>query len=294
MSHKATNWAVQQRGISPSAKIVLWHLADRHHPDNGCYPSQDRLAYDCEISRRSLNNQMDTLEDAGLIVRLKRLDTVTKRQKSTRYILGFEDDFAQHLDAVKLEPKKNTDDARVQNVHTGAVCKKQRDPCAKSDQSRVQDLHTNLVREPLREPCGPGADPQTPDLQSGFLEEFAAAFPRIGNLEKTEMALGLAIAAGTSFEVILAGAKAYAVEQAGNQTRYIAYSENWVAQARWVQFEQPTADPADAEKITERWVKAIKTGHQALARHCSIATARDLIARMLVTENECRDAGILL
>mgnify|MGYP000131343268 FL=1 len=51
MSHEATNWAIKQRGLKPTTKIVLWHLCDRFNPDYGCFPSQDRLAHDCEISR---------------------------------------------------------------------------------------------------------------------------------------------------------------------------------------------------------------------------------------------------
>jgi hypothetical protein len=29
MSHEATNWAIKQRGLKPTTKIVLWHLCDR-------------------------------------------------------------------------------------------------------------------------------------------------------------------------------------------------------------------------------------------------------------------------
>ena len=44
MSHKATVWAIQQRGLKPATKIVLWFLCDRHNPDFGCFPTQARLA----------------------------------------------------------------------------------------------------------------------------------------------------------------------------------------------------------------------------------------------------------
>ena len=90
MSHAATNWAIQQRGLKPATKIVLWHLCDRHNPDFGCFPSQDRLAHDCEISRSSLNDQLAHLEAAGLLRRVSRFDPATKRRQPTRYILGFE------------------------------------------------------------------------------------------------------------------------------------------------------------------------------------------------------------
>ena len=69
MSHRATNWAIQQRGLMPATKLVLWYLCDRHTPDFGCYPSQDQLAADAEISRASLNTHLRKLEEAGLIRR---------------------------------------------------------------------------------------------------------------------------------------------------------------------------------------------------------------------------------
>ena len=117
MSHKATNWAVEQRGISASAKVVLWHLADSHHPKYGCFPSQSHLAEQCEMSRSSINNQLKALEAAGLIRRVRRLDNDTNRQKATFYILGFEDDFKQDVDG------------RVQDLDSGAVSKFGPKPC---------------------------------------------------------------------------------------------------------------------------------------------------------------------
>jgi len=281
MSHKATNWFSEvPADLMTSGEFrVLFFLADCHNPSRGCFPEQEFLRGKTGLSNGGLNKCLSGLETKKLIRRKQRFNTKTKTRLSTLYVLGCDDDLT-------IEPTPQSGDGPNSTFDA--------DPTPLLGQSQLHPGGDKPVSEPVKEPCGPGAVPQTTDLQSGFLEEFAAAFPRIGNLEKTEAALRQAIADGAKPEVILAGAKAYAVEQAGNQTRYIAYSENWVTQARWVQFEQPAADPADAEKITERWVKAIKTSHQALARHCSIATARDLIARMLVTEDECRAAGISL
>ena len=63
MSHAATNWAIQQRGLKPATKIVLWHLCDRHNPDFGCFPTQVRLAEDAEMSISSLNDHLKKLEE---------------------------------------------------------------------------------------------------------------------------------------------------------------------------------------------------------------------------------------
>lgn len=93
MSHAATNWAIQQRGLKPTTKIVLWHLCDRYNPDYGCFPSQARLAYDCEISRATLNRHLDALEERKLIRRVRMFDPETRQQRNTRYLLGFESGF---------------------------------------------------------------------------------------------------------------------------------------------------------------------------------------------------------
>src|SRR5690349_12995544 len=99
MSHDATNWAIKQRGIKPALKIVLWNLCDRYHPDNGCFPSQDTLAADCEVSRSSLNTYLDELEDRGLIAREQRRERGSNRQERTRYRFPFEPDFTPKIPA---------------------------------------------------------------------------------------------------------------------------------------------------------------------------------------------------
>ena len=128
MSHRATNWAIQQRGLAPATKLVLWHLCDRHNPDYGCFPSQDQLAADAEISRASLNTHLDKLEQAGLIRRERRLDDDTKRQRTSRYFLGFEEEFApkpcpESGHGSTPEPCPDFAKSRVQNRDTNPVSK---------------------------------------------------------------------------------------------------------------------------------------------------------------------------
>ena len=95
MSHAATNWAIQQRGLKPAAKIVLWFLCDRHNPDFGCFPTQARLAEDAEMSISALNDHLATLEKLGLIHRIRAHDPHSHRRLPTCYILGFELGFPQ-------------------------------------------------------------------------------------------------------------------------------------------------------------------------------------------------------
>ncbi len=129
MTHKATKWAIQQRGLRPATRLVLFYLCDRHNPDYGCFPSQLQLAEDAEMGPSVLNEHLKTLESAGLIHRFRRVDPRTKRQLPTRYILVFEADF----------PKKPSPDFAKNNP----------DPTPDLTNSRLRNPESNLVREPV-------------------------------------------------------------------------------------------------------------------------------------------------
>ena len=161
MSHEATNWAIKQRGLKPATKIVLWHLCDRHNPDYGCFPCQDRLAEDCEMSRSTLNIHLKKLEDAGLIRREKRVDNATGLRKSTFYRLGFEVVGPQDVDA---HVRKSD---MVSMSGFGAY------PCPDSGHIHVRNPDTNLVREPLREPVKPRDAREVEILRTVLSEKVA-------------------------------------------------------------------------------------------------------------------------
>jgi hypothetical protein len=188
MSHAATNWAIQQRGLKPTTKIVLWHLCDRFNPDYGCFPTQSRLAHDCEISRATLNRHLDDLEQDGLVRRIRTVDTRTGQQRPTRYLLGFEPGFTPRgpeasddgsslpsdlpLDPDGLVPPCPDmrhgpeveflhDDSSLPadcmhppclDLRHGPVSQNDAIPCLKNCESRVSNRDTNLVREPLSKP----------------------------------------------------------------------------------------------------------------------------------------------
>jgi hypothetical protein len=199
MSHEATNWAIKQRGLKPTTKIVLWHLCDRYNPDYGCFPSQDRLAHDCEISRSTLNDHLGQLEAGGLLRRVPRIDPATKRQLPTRYILGFEPGFTPadvvpcpefgHGVAGDKETTIGADtfgmDAPTESdpcpdfghgSDAEAVSGFCAEPCPENVKSRVRNPDTNLVREPIIKPVKEEEDAQArdPDFDR-FFEELISA-----------------------------------------------------------------------------------------------------------------------
>ena len=55
MSHYMTALAMKQQGLRPATKLVLYWIADHHNSETGdCFPSINRLAVLCEMSRRSV------------------------------------------------------------------------------------------------------------------------------------------------------------------------------------------------------------------------------------------------
>jgi hypothetical protein len=77
------------RGLSPYQKVVLYKLADCHNPSYGCFPSQEYLCDECEVSPRALRDSLNALEDMGLIKR-ERINSKGGQRQGTRYYLEFE------------------------------------------------------------------------------------------------------------------------------------------------------------------------------------------------------------
>jgi hypothetical protein len=156
MSHKATVWAIQQRGLKPATKIVLWFLCDRHNPDFGCFPTQARLADDAEMSISSLNEHLAKLEELRLIHRVRVHDPRTHKRQATRYILGFEDGFPQEPPPETGDGFEGTDEEQdcdpTPDSGHGAISGFSAKPSPDFAQSHLRNPETNLVREPLSKP----------------------------------------------------------------------------------------------------------------------------------------------
>lgn len=235
MSHRATSWAVQQRGLKPAVKILLWHLSDRHNVDNGCFPNQAMLAHDCEMSRASINRHLDELEHVGLIRRVPRVNTATGQQLSTRYILAFEDGF-EALDVV----------SRVSNCDTA--------PCLNNADNRVSNS-----AEPVSHSCetltckGTRKEPSSlrdDDARERFAEVWKIFPLRPGQSRKTALKAFLALSDRDQL-ACLAGARTFAAQfEAERQARaespekakrYVVALVRWIENEGWADFAPPAA-----------------------------------------------------
>ena len=301
MSHAATNWAIQQRGLKPGSKIVLWHLADRHNPDMGCFPSQERLAEDCEMSRSTVNEHLKCLEANGLIRRERRKTKGSNRQMSTRYYFPFEDAF--HHVEVEDSPCPETghglkpddmaqDGAKSDKVeadsHSKTVSDFGADPSPEIAESRVRKPGQEPVREPLKEPCASSAS------RSQAFEEFWDCFPRPRNRQRTKELWEQALMAGADPAEITAGAKEYAQENAwkgANRRGSIYFSDNWLECHAW---EPKKANPkrSSREDLARLWAGYIKAGEYVPPSAIKADLAREMVAAGLVGADELRERGI--
>lgn len=293
MSHHATNWAITQRGLKPTTKLVLWHLADRHNPDLGCFPSQQRLADDCEISRSVLNVHLAKLEDSGLIVRVRRIDPKSKKQTSTRYYLAFEDGFAAIAAEVQEAAKAASEKPCPETGH-GSVSGNEAKPCPENCDSRVRIPDTNPVREPLSKPCvHTNSKDQIPD---GF-EKFWKVHPRPRDRDKCLELIRAAIAEGVAINWIVQSAERYQAENKGNRPMYVAFADNWLDQQRWRDYPMPSAKQsanACASDLATFWAEKIRKRAHVPTSAISPALAQSMMRDQLVTLDELRAVGIHL
>lgn len=153
MSHKATNWmaAIPADELGHSEFRVLFHLCDCHNPAGGCFPTQAYLLDKAGVSNGTLNNVLKSLEQKGLIQRKRVWDNRTKKQKPTRYILGFEIPDAQEPspkngDGKRGEPSPKNGDGADSNLD--------HEPSPTQTTSRLQPTGEGTCKEPVNNRAG--------------------------------------------------------------------------------------------------------------------------------------------
>ena len=90
MSFHAIKWAAEQK-LPAMQKIVLLMLANRTNPDTGlCYPSHDKLAIDCGMTKRSVIQQIEKLEKCNFLTVLRETKDSVKQVNKYRLHISSE------------------------------------------------------------------------------------------------------------------------------------------------------------------------------------------------------------
>ena len=135
MSHEMTKWAWRQETDSSVEKIVLVNLADRANDEEICWPSQERIANECRLTRQSVNQQIRKLVEHGLISVFH--DRSNGHQRANIYKIG--------PSAQSQKPESTRTTSTVNDVDSGEGARVNQDDsgCVNQDDSgRVNDVDT--------------------------------------------------------------------------------------------------------------------------------------------------------
>lgn len=314
MSHRAVNWALEQRELKSGPWRVLVMLADRHNKDTlRCDPEQSRLAADCNMGRATVNRHLDELEADGFLRRVPRQDPVTKRNLSTFYILGLDFDRPPLVENALSQNETRGEEGQSENKSATHVSNRDAEPCLKNGESHVsksavsmsQNETLTMEKNHVREPCADGAQgfsensesagetrtPSDGDL-AGAIAAFVGAYPKRGTKTEVVAEFEAAVREGADPDHILGAARAYAREQAGNDPKFIARPENWLRKGRWKEIE--VAAPVDHDTILARRASWIIERRSYAATSITSAEGRELVEGGFVSPEQCRAAGVIL
>lgn len=166
MSHKATSWlaTLLAEDLGHTEFRVLFHLCDCHNPSLGCFPTQAYLVEMCGMSRSTVNVALGSLEEKGLIKRHASIDERTRRQRPTRYILGFEMGATQEPCPKSGHGNPESEGGAAVGKpcpadRTRAVSDLDAKPCPAGRKSRVRIAGHKPVNEPVNnQRAGAGGD----------------------------------------------------------------------------------------------------------------------------------------
>jgi DNA-binding transcriptional MocR family regulator len=158
VSYAAQQWALEQKDVKGIDKWVLFMLAyrDGHDEPHGCWPSLNRMATDCGVSRRTIIRAIQRLVSSGKVMSEERRKCNGDRS-SNRY------SFPQ---VWKLAEK-----SVVTRSHQGSVRKRK---------LVVTQSHPNLKELTKREPSRSALPVSLPiDEQRQLQNNFLAAMKKI-------------------------------------------------------------------------------------------------------------------
>ncbi len=289
------------------ASALLFALIDGE--TGWCYQKDEQLA---EIANVSLGTLRKAIRSSPAFQKYFEVVPGTRTGRATEYRLTQE--------AMQDAARRRSGDLRLlerasgeRAVSASETCSQQRLPLVakiatsgenggKSSPEPVQKIPSvggkNCLPIPeeksMENPnCAAGTAPQSTNFEK-FREEFSKLYPRPGSPEETDRELRKALESGATPDAILWGARCYAIEQKGNQPRYIAYSENWVRDKRWESHVKPAQSPSDttAKDVRRGYLRAIQNGNSNLAKHCPVPWAIEMISAGDVTTAQCRTMGI--
>ncbi|WP_193748879.1 helix-turn-helix domain-containing protein [Leisingera sp. ANG-Vp] len=296
MSNHVTSLLRRRRlGVGLTGKALILLMGDLASDDgSGIWASKPTMASELETSERTVQRTIKDLIDAGFV------SEVGKRKHRNGYTYEYRIivERIERCEDLRNSPPTqrhpSTQDVGSKAQHLAPDTVSPLTECHPTPDSvsgePPTECHPNQ-NKPNRTYCAAEATHKSDFDFDGFFGEFVSAYPRMGDPEATEESLREALGAGVDPQAILAGARAYAVEQVGNKPRFIKYSENWIDEKRWRQHATALLPSQDPRKVLEARAADIRS-QKPWARTIKPSQAGECIAAGLVTVADCIAAGI--
>ncbi|WP_274611509.1 helix-turn-helix domain-containing protein [Rhodoplanes elegans] len=257
--------------MSPRAKVVFGVLLNCHNSRTGrCDPRVEVLAELSGCKRRVVSDVIGELAAGGWL-------TVQRRPGSSIYTLNFDrvgpvedvQDSAQldgHEDVRETAQQDVQDSAQLAADEPAKMCGIPHDRCAESRISDVRDsacpiekpgnetgkrnreeslsvIHDGELFPPPTASGPPGrpartAKPSMAEVDRAFAE-FWDAYPRRKAKGAAERAFAAALKAGADPAAVIAGARRYAAERAGQDPKFTKHPTTWLNAEAWL--DEPDA-----------------------------------------------------
>lgn len=277
MGLHAMKWAFGAQIDRSGAKFVLVALAE-HASDRGpdawtCFPSIRRLMEWTSQGERTIERHLSWLIAEGWISRevrpgRRRSDSayvyVLRREKTGDVDGEFPGDDGQ-------KTARTTDDQGGSSRRSGG----DRPPISTAPPAKLTPPY---IEEPIIEPVIEPDARETADVETGF-SEFWSAYPSKIEERGARIAFRRLVQRGeASIDVLIEGAKRYAVLVLGRGARYIKSPINWLRGGCWADGRpasgspatRPSAEAANFEGPADIW--------RAVAERKGVAWARSYLA----------------
>ena len=222
-------WAYKQPTGSVSAKAILIKIADNANDDGIAWPSIKTIAQQVELSPRAVQTNIRKLVETGL-VRIEERHIGDVQLPNIYHLVG------------RMHGRRGG----------GGGVKKVQGGAGAADAGGVTDSGGGGGESPAPKPSlsKPSTEskasddeetvPKAPEDLGPEFEEWYQHYPRKvarGQAEKTfETARRVG---GVALEILIAGAKRYAAEMAGQEAQFIRYPSTWLNGKCWLDEPSP-------------------------------------------------------
>lgn len=150
MSASLMEWAADQRGLTAAQFRVLLVLAKRANGDRTCFPSMQRLADDCELTKQTVVAAVLFLRDAKKLIKI-----VADREERAAILAKARARLSAQVHVYRVGPSDEDETATPSQGKTGQI------DIPVSPESYPQPHHTGQNNSPVLAPTGQTDRPVT-------------------------------------------------------------------------------------------------------------------------------------